>query len=182
MGVPRELFSEYDALISFPQFETAFAQFHKNAESFWNMTDSPQSYAESDYIIGFGFGFSEANKKAKKWKALIPTEGAIAWRDHLLVTRRVQDSALRETLAMEFINEALSKEYQLEVNLRANSAQAMRSDAYEMLTPSEKTSLSYLQDLQNFKGTKVLLPSLSKRSRNGFERLYRKYSQKPSKD
>jgi spermidine/putrescine-binding protein len=158
LNLPVAQFSDFDALMATEKFEATFASFHRNACENWAMVDSAESYLKSDYVIGLGSGYQVMRACGKNWKALLPEDGVVVSLDHLMVTKRVKDSKMHETIAMEFVNEALSQKYQAEVILKGNSSMAVRDDARNLLAPQVRTALKYLEEFENYLGPKVYLP------------------------
>lgn len=174
-GLEWTHFADYDRLFGSRDFLDVYRKQAAAVTVDAGLTDDPDEYLASDYLIGFGFGFRGALEKGGRFRAMVPKEGLLLWRDYLVLTNEVNRSLDTELAAQELLNELISREYQSEVVLKKLGSAPVRSDAFSSLGRHEREHADHLHEVLKSGVPHVLLPGLDERSRNGFELLDEKY-------
>ena len=121
----------------------------------------------------------ELNKKGKNWKLANLSEGSMGWVDGFVIGNSLarddnqRDYQFLKKVAEEWMNFTLSPKFQLDVSIRFWSAFPTNLSVKPLLTAEEINSL-HLDDLSYFEENFILIPTLTKRQRNGMKKIWEK--------
>jgi putative spermidine/putrescine transport system substrate-binding protein len=179
-GVPIQDASTYDKVIGFPGFQANFKQLYSQAANFWNAVDNAAAIAppEVQVMVGFGFAVGDAAKAGQPLTPVIPSEGLLSFVDHIGITSAAAANPEVKAAAEAFINFGLSEEYQREVVLKTLCCQPVRQGVVDNLDEATKQQFQHLILAANYQGKQIFIPTVDKRSRNGFETLHKQASAK----
>ena len=166
LGIPAKKIADIEQLKT-KKFEDRLKTLLKNAE-YWQGV--PQDNDVKNTILSTAWGFSHSihNDEKKEWQFSFPKEGITMWTDYLLVTRAVNRSVFAKTLAMEWLNFALSPDFQRKVTIELLKCYSAVPKAYEI-----KPAMQPARAEKDFLLQKAIYwPVLDARTRNGMKLIY----------
>ncbi|MCP4754851.1 MAG: extracellular solute-binding protein [Proteobacteria bacterium] len=164
-----------DRLTSFrsvntPRVNEILRRLRRNAGSFWNGVDKPSDLKGKTLATSWGFSFAELAKQGEIWKFAEPKEGSPWWVDNFSISWTLADKPELKRIAEELINYLISPEFQLD-NV-VGSLSAVPVNMKTPLTREQKRSYHMDDDAKTFVKRRILWPTLSKRTRNGFSKMW----------
>jgi|GEM_PF-3047474 Spermidine/putrescine-binding periplasmic protein len=165
MGLNANQISDVN-IVATPKFRAKLRTLLENAK-FWQ--GKPKDADVKDVILTTAWGGSHSvlPDAEKRWQLAFTQEGVTFWTDYLAVTKNVERNPFAKTLAMEWLNFALSSDYQ-ETAIRENSKYLSPLAVAHLQRSSgiQKTEVQFLYD------NSIYWPILSVRNRNGLKVIY----------
>lgn len=174
LGYKKSEITNFDKLSKDKEFLEVLSLWRKKATVVFNSgVDTIDKTKNIDAFISWGFTLRELEMKYhQNWKALNCKHGSITWLDSIMVTSRVKNNRRKLDVIYKFIDYLISKDYQEEIVLKKLSCLPVNRKAKE--NPSSFNGLTYLLNLDKRKN-KFYLPALKdRRTRNGFQYLWKK--------
>ena len=171
LGYSRESIASFEALNN-STFRTKLRELAVNAHSFWIGVDKPDDLSGHLLAAVWGDSFGPLKQRGEQWKISEPIEGTPCWIDNCAITSELADKPFLKKLAEEYINGVLSSEYQVGHILRVVGTIPIITNIEHILTPEEKKRI-YHETPNFFDKNRILLPTLSKRDRNGLKLLWK---------
>ncbi|WP_430460689.1 ABC transporter substrate-binding protein [Thalassolituus sp. LLYu03] len=170
LGIPAERIADMDTLHQH-QIEQRLKDLVTHARTMWLGVDRPDDLQGCAIAASWGFPLAKLNQKRQHWKVATPKEGVTGWLDGYALTRTLRDRPLHRHIAEDWINFSISKEYQYEVMVKQIGSAPVNTEVASLLTPDEISQ--YLLDQPDaFKSSRILWPTLNKRERNYFRKLW----------
>ena len=170
LGYPRESLGNYDALNN-PTFKKKLRQLAVNAHAFWIGVDKADDLFGHLLATVWGDSLGPLKQRGEQWERAEPVEGTPFWIDNMSMTSALADKPFLKKVAEEYINELLSTDYQISHILRVVGTLPVISDIDNLLTPEEKQRIK-LGTINTLNTNRVLLPTCSRRDRNGLRILW----------
>ena len=161
------------------EFTSRLNALAKNADHHFEIYEKAEQIKNLAFSAGWGAALSELNKMGKNWKLANPSEGSMGWVDGYVIGNSLgrddnqRDYQFLKKVAEEWMNFTLSPKFQLDVSIRFWSAFPTNLSVKPLLTAEEITSL-HLDDLSYFEENLILIPTLTKRQRNGMKKIWEK--------
>jgi spermidine/putrescine-binding protein len=170
LGYPRESVASYDTLNN-STFKMKLRQLAVNAHSFWIGVDKADDLSGHLLATVWGDSLGPLEQRGEQWEMAEPVEGTPFWIDNISITSALEDKPFLKKLAEEYINELQSTDYQVGHILRVVGTLPVISDIDHLLTPEEKKRIK-VGTLNSLDTNRVLLPTCSRRNRNGLKLLW----------
>lgn len=158
-------------MLAQPQVKKSLIQLIKKSNNLWEGVDTADGFEKNSLGAAWGFSFPELAKRGQTWAMAEPKEGTTGWVDGHAISRTLADKPLHKRIAEEWINFTLSDEFQLQAIVRGIGSAPVNISIKDKLTKDEIASF-HLDDPDYFKNNRILWPTLSKRQRNFFNRLW----------
>jgi len=148
-----------------------------NADHLFEVYEKADQIKNLAFSTGWGAALAELNNMGKNWKVANPSEGVMGWVDGYMIGYSLsqndnkRDYKLLKKVAEEWLNFNISPKFQLDVMVRFWSAFPTNLSVKPLLTPQEAAAL-HLDDPSYFEKNFILFPTLTKRQRNGMNRLW----------
>lgn len=170
MGYPKESLTRFDKLNT-AEFRKRLRELTEHAAGFWEeQEETPRQFGRS-LSTGWGGNLKELKRQGEKWQVAMPREGSIRRVTCYAVTWALADKPFHKKIAEEWINYLLSPEFQVNQIVREMSRQPVTATAVnEMKLLSKHKSLTHTAEY--YKENCILLPTCSRRDRNGFKLLW----------
>jgi spermidine/putrescine-binding protein len=170
LGYPRESLGSYDALNN-PTFKKSLRQLAVNAHSFWIGVDKADDLSGHLLAAVWGDSFATLQQRGEQWAMAEPAEGTPFWIDNYVITSALADKPFLKKIAEEYINSLLTTDYQVGHILGVVGTIPIISNTRHRLTAEEKKWPNL--GAPNFSDKdRILLPTYSKRNRNGLKLLW----------
>jgi spermidine/putrescine-binding protein len=170
LGYPIESIGSFDALNN-PEFKAKLRQLATNAHSFWIGVDKAENLYGHQLAAVWGDSLGPLKERSEIWQMEEPAEGTPFWIDNCALTSALADHPFLKKIAEEYINMLLSTEYQAAHILRVIQTIPVVSNIEHLLTPAEKKRIQ-AGTPHFFDKKKILLPTYSRRDRNGLKLLW----------
>jgi len=170
MGYAQEEISSYD-LLNNPNFKKKLSELTGNAHSFWEGVDTAEALYGHSIATAWGDSFSGLKERGEEWRMGFPEEGCLWWIDDFALTKAVETNPLKKQLAEEWINKALSQEYQLENIARTVGTYPVITNLTALLS-EEETDRFFSMETEAFFDSHILQSTITERDRNGLKLLW----------
>jgi spermidine/putrescine transport system substrate-binding protein len=167
---PIESIHTYDVLNS-KKFREKLRQLAMNADSFWVGQDSADDLSGKSLAAVWGDSLGTLRKRGEIWKLAEPEEGSLCWIDNYAITWALADKPFLKKVAEEWINRLLEPDYQVDYIIREIGLGPVTTNIGDRLTNDERERL-HIGTPNFFKNNRVLLPTCSRRDRNGLKLLW----------
>ena len=175
MGISKDKITDYNALSKNQSYINVLNQWGKKTSVFFkNGVDNAEEAKDLQAFIGWGFALSELKEKYNQdWRALEAPAGILSWLDSIMIPSHIKGKKL--VIIHKLIDYLISKEYQSEIVLKKLSSVPVNKLVFEDLkeTPLTKRII----ELYNKENRFFLPPLSSRRSRNGFQKMWKKAKQ-----
>ncbi|MCP4749820.1 MAG: extracellular solute-binding protein [Proteobacteria bacterium] len=171
MGKKGNAIWNYNALRKDKAFQSKLVALIANANNFWYSIDKAADLKGLSLATSWGFALADLKKQGETWHFGTPKEGSTGWVDNFCIARTVRKNKFLRIVAHEWLNFAISPEFQVEVGVRSLSADPANVNIKDRLTPAE-IKKHHLDNLNYFKENRILWPILSKRARRGFNDMW----------
>ena len=132
----------------------------KKKTAYWSGVPTIKDFMETDLITSWGFAHPNNNPK---WKFAKTKEGITSWIDYLVIAKNEKRSQLKAKICQEWLNYALSKQFQQQVVI----------NKIQSLTPRADIKMNYSQsDLNFYYKNLILWPTLTTRMRNYLKKIW----------
>jgi spermidine/putrescine-binding protein len=169
-GYPIDKINSYDTLNN-NDFREKLRQLATGAQSFWVGQDSADDLSGNSLAAVWGDSLETLRKRGQVWKLATPKEKTLGWVDNYAITWALEDKPFLLKVAHEWINRLLEVDYQVDYIVREISLGPITTNISEKLTSTEKDRL-HMQDPDFFSDNRILLPTSSRRDRNGLKILW----------
>ncbi|MCP4116082.1 MAG: extracellular solute-binding protein [Desulfobacteraceae bacterium] len=144
----------------------------RNAHSFWDSVDTADDLQGLALATSWGFSFNELRRRGEVWKMVEPVEGTTGWVDNFLMSSKLKKNPFLKTVAEEWMNFALSPDYQVNVVVRQLMSDPVNLMIKNRLT-REEVEHHHLDDPNYFHEKRWLWPVFkSKRERNALKKIW----------
>jgi len=168
---PKDSINRYDALNN-KAFKKKLRQLATNAHSFWIGQDTADDLSGNSLGAVWGDSLGTLGKRGEIWKLAEPKEGSLSWIDNYAITWALADKPFLKRVAEEWINRLLEPDYQVGYIVREIALGPITTNIGDRLTANEKERFRI--GVPNFfKDSRVLLPTFSRRDRNGLQLLWK---------
>ena len=167
---PKDSINKYDALNN-KAFKEKLRQLATNAHAFWIGQDTADDLSGNSLGAVWGDSLGTLGKRGEIWKLAEPKEGSLSWIDNYAITWALADKPFLKRVAEEWINRLLEPDYQVDYIVREISLGPITTNIGDKLNAREKEQL-HVGVPNFFKDRRVLLPTFSRRDRNGLQLLW----------
>ncbi len=181
MGKTGKATYDYNSLRKDSAFENKLVSLIKNTRTFWYGVDKAENLKGLSLATSWGFSLSDLKNQGEDWKFGNPREGSTGWVDNLCVAKFVEKDAFLKDVAYEWLNFAIAPDFQANVGIRMLSSDPSNVNIKHLLTKAE-IKKHHLNNLDYFSEKRILWPTLSKRDRNGLDRLWKSALKKAGKE
>jgi len=171
LGYPKESLGSYDALNN-SVFKDKLRQLTVNAHSFWIGVDKAEDLSGHVLATAWGDSLAPLKKRGEQWKMAEPVEGIPFWIDNSAITSALASKPFLKRIAEEYINYLLSTDYQVDHIMRVVGTIPVVTKIEHLATSEEKERV-HIGTPTFSKNNRILLPTLSKRDRNGIRLLWK---------
>lgn len=172
MGVDKDKIHHYDAVYSHDMVDK-LKHLVKNAGKLWTGVDTADDLQGLSLAAAWGFSFAELKKRGEVWKMSDPEEGSAGWIDCWMISHTLRNKPKLKRIAEEWINYAISPEFQLNVAVRELSSGPVNLTIKDQLTPEEREAF-HLNNPNYFQNKFLPWKILDRRTRRGFKLLWKK--------
>ena len=172
MGIDQRKISNYDELNS-KEFLEKLTNLYGNAKSYWEGVDTADVLQGLPLSTSWGFSLPELKKRGENWKIASPKEGTTGWIDNFALAHTLRDDPKMKRIAEEWLNLAISPEFQVEVVVRGLGSSPVNLTIKDKLTPEEAADY-HVDDPEYFQKNLIPWPVLDSRSRKGFDLLMKR--------
>ncbi len=158
-------------MLTKPQVKNALIMLIKNSNNLWEGVDTAEVFEKNSLGAAWGFSFPDLAKRGQTWKMAEPKEGTTGWVDGHAIGHSLADKPVHKKIAEEWINFTLSDDFQLQAIVRGIGSAPVNVSIKDKLT-AEEVATFHLDDPNYFKNNRILWPTLSKRQRNFFNKLW----------
>ena len=170
LGYSKKSMSSFDALNN-PTFKAKLRQLAVNAHSFWIGVDKADDLSGHFLATAWGDSFKPLKQRGEQWKMAKPAEGMPFWIDNCAITSALAGKPILKKIAEEYINGLLSTDYQIGHIMRVVGTIPIVTKIEHLLTSEEKKRI-HVGTPNFFDKNRILLPTYSKRGRNGLKLLW----------
>jgi spermidine/putrescine-binding protein len=171
LGYSIKSFSSFDALNN-NTFKNKLRQLALNAHSFWIGVDTADKLIGKYLATSWGDSLIPLKKRGELWKMAEPTEGTPSWIDNYAITWALKDKPFLKKVAEEYINELLTRAYQVDHIMRKLSLTPIITNIEDLLTKEEAENI-HIGFPNFFAENRILQHTYSKRDRNGMRLLWK---------
>jgi len=143
----------------------------QGAGSFYGGKDSVKVINGSSLAVIWGDSLKPLLDKGQRWKMADTKEGVPWWIDDYAITWSLADKPFLKRVAEEWINMTLSREFQVENNVRRLRIYPVVSNINDKLTSVEKQRVQ-INGKGLVKEKRILQAIASQRDRNGIKLLW----------
>lgn len=172
MGIEREQLGQYDA-VSSPEFLEKLTAFVKNAKGMWIGVDTADVLQGTAFSTAWGFSFADLKHRGENWAMAAPKEGMMGAVGNWMISHTLRDKPQLKRIAEEWLNYAISPEYQLNHLVRKLSTAPTNLSIKDQMTPEEVAAF-HLDAPNYFEKHLIPYPIVDSRSRKGFELIWKK--------
>ena len=170
LGYSKEETKSFDVLNN-SEFKAKLRQLAVNAHSFWIGVDKPVYLSGMTLATSWGDSLGPLNKQGEPWKMAEPAEGMPCWIDNYAITWALAEKPFLKKVAEEFINDLLSRDYQVEHIMRTMSLTPVITNIDDLLTEEEKGRI-HIGTPEFFTTNRILLHTYTQRDRNGLKMMW----------
>jgi len=170
-GYPRDSINKYDALNN-EDFKEKLRQLATGAGGFWIGQDTADDLSGGSLAAVWGDSLAALRKRGEIWEIAEPKEGSLCWVDNYALTWALNDKPFLKRVAHEWINRLLKPDYQVDYIVRQIALGPVTTNVSNRLTDQEKKRLR-IGSPDFFKDNHILLPTCSRRNRNGLKLLWK---------
>ncbi len=142
----------------------------RNVGPFLNCFYNASDLNRKTIATSWGFSFSDLAKQGEVWKFAEPKEGSPWWVDNFCLSASLANKPELKRISEELINYIISPEFQLD-NI-VNYLSAVPVNMKTQLTAQQRASFHMNDDAKTFEKRRILWPTLNKRTRNGFSKMW----------
>ena len=168
---PKDVINSFDTLNN-KEFKRKLRQLAMNAHSFWFGQDTAADLSGRSLAAVWGDSLGTLRKRGEAWELAEPKEGTLSWIDSYAITWALADKPFLRKVAEEWINRLLEPDYQVDYIVREIALGPVTTNIDARLTAKEKEML-HVGTPDFFKNNRILLPTFSRRDRNGFMLLWK---------
>jgi spermidine/putrescine transport system substrate-binding protein len=172
MGIERSQLGQFDAINS-PEFLEKLTTFVKNAKGMWIGVDTADVLQGTSFSTAWGFSFAGLKNRGEIWTMAAPKEGMMGAIGNWMISHTLRDKPQLKRIAEEWLNYAISPDYQLNHLVRNLSTAPTNLSIKDQMSPEEVTAF-HLDDPDYFEKQLIPYPILDSRDRKGFELLWKK--------
>lgn len=170
-GYTENDLKSFDTLNSQP-FRGMLAQLAVNSNGLWLGVDTADDLKNKLLATSWGFSLPELRARGENWKWAPLKEKVPGWIDNFVISHTLKDRPVLRRIAEEWINYTLSPEFQAEVLVKELSARPVNVKTKHLLS-QELIETVGLENLEAAQDMFVLMPELDRRTRNGFDLLWK---------
>ena len=168
---PRDSINNYNALNN-QNFKDKLSELATNANSFWIGQDTAADLSGNSLAAAWGDSLSTLRKQGEIWELAEPKEGTLSWIDNYAITWALADKPFLRKVAEEWINRMLEPDYQINYLVRELEQRPVTTNIEHKLTDAEKERLHIWNPNFFNENRIILLPTFSRRDRNGLKLLW----------
>lgn len=172
LGYSEDDLKSFDALNN-ADFKNKLGQLVRNNHNLWQGVDTAEDLQGMALATSWGFSLPELKALGKNWKWAPLQEKSPGWIDNYIISHSLKDEPIRKRIAEEWINFALSAEFQADVLVKGLSARPVNADTRGLLN-EEQIENAGLANTHSVTESFILMPELDRRTRNGFDLLWDK--------
>jgi spermidine/putrescine-binding protein len=158
-------------MLSKPRVKKQLTQLIKNSSGLWQGVDSADVFENNVLGAAWGFSFPDLAKRGQTWAMAEPKEGTTSWVGGYALSHTLKDKPLHKKIAEEWINFSLSDDFQIQAIVRGIGSAPVNATIVDRLTKHEVAAF-HLDDVNYFSNNRIIWPTLSKRQRNFFKKLW----------
>jgi len=170
-GYGEDDLKSFDTLNNEP-FKEMLSKLASNSQDLWLGVDTADDLKGMSLATSWGFSLPELRARGENWKWAPLKEKSPGWIDNFVISHTLKDRPQLKRIAEEWINFTLSPEFQAEVLVRGLSARPVNAKTKQLLTKDMIETVG-LDDATASNEMLVLMPELDRRTRNGFDLLWR---------
>jgi len=170
LGYSRESITDFD-IFNNVEFKQKLRQLAVNAHSFWVGVDTADALLGKSLATSWGDSMRPLKERGELWKIAEPVEGSPSWIDNYAITWALEDKPFLKKVAEEYINKLLTTDYQINHIMHHLSLSPIITNIGNLLTKTEKERI-HIGTPDFFNTNRILLPTFSRRTRNGFKLLW----------
>ena len=167
---PQDAINNYNALNN-QNFKDKLSELATNAHSFWTGQDTAADLSGNSLAAVWGDSLATLRKQGEIWELAEPEEGTLSWIDNYAITWALADKPFLKKVAEEWINRMLEPDYQVDYIVRELTLVPVTTSIEHKLTDEEKERL-HIGNPNFFNENRILLPTFSRRDRNGLKLLW----------
>jgi len=170
LGYGEAEFRDFDALNNV-HFRNKLASLARNSHELWHGVDTADDLTDMSLATSWGFSLPQLRERGENWKWAPLQEKSPGWIDNFVISHTLKDKPQLKRIAEEWINYALSPEYQAAVLVEGLAARPVNSKTRALLN-QKQIEAAGLGDDSSSGEMFVLMPELDRRTRNGFNLLW----------
>jgi len=170
-GYPDDTITSYDVLNN-EDFRGKLRRLAVGAHSFWIGQDTADDLSGMDLAAVWGDSLGALRKRGETWDLARPREKTLCWVDNYAITWALKDKPFLRRVALEWINRLLEPDYQVDYIVREIAQVPITTNIAAELTEAETRRL-HIGDPDFFTENRILLPTCSRRDRNGLQLLWK---------
>jgi len=160
----------FDALNN-ARFRNKLTSLARNSQDMWLGVDTADDLKDMSLATSWGFSLPELRERGENWKWAPLEEKSPSWIDNFVISHTLKDRPQLKRIAEEWINYALSPEFQAAVLVEGLAARSVNSKTKALLSPQLIETVG-LDDAASSPELFILMPELDRRTRNGFDLLW----------
>jgi len=152
-------------------FRAKLKELAQNADSFWTGQDTATALSGKSLATVWGDSLGTLRKRGENWHLSDPKEKSLCWVDCYAVTWSLKGKPFMKRVAEEFINSVLLPEYQVDHLFRELTLSPVTTNIGDKLSKKELSKLN-IDKPDYFSENRILLPTCSRKDRNGIKLLW----------
>jgi spermidine/putrescine transport system substrate-binding protein len=172
LGHGEEDLKSFDALNN-ARFRNKLRQLVRNNHRLWLGVDTAKDLEGMALATSWGFSLPELKARGQNWKWAPLKEKSPGWIDNYILSHSLKDRPQLKRIAEEWINFAISPEFQARVLVEGLSARPVNRLTRGLLSAEQIENVGLAESERAAENHFVLMPELDRRTRNGFDLLWR---------
>lgn len=170
LGYHDDDLKSFDA-VNNARFRNKLISLARNSQSLWLGVDTADDLQGMSLATSWGFSLPELRERGENWKWAPLEEKSPGWIDNFVISHTLKDRPQLKRIAEEWINYALSPEFQAAVLVEGLAARPVNRKTKALLSQRLVETVG-LDGAASFEELFILMPELDRRTRNGFDLLW----------